>query len=116
MAEIETSHKRRRVERTPSPKLDEDDAYEPYVPVAQRRNAKLAKLAARGGADSERERARKEQQERDEREDALREEETLREKARRERTLLQEAQEVHSKKAAEGMSLSYSVDSLRNPI
>ncbi|EIN07632.1 DEAD-domain-containing protein [Punctularia strigosozonata HHB-11173 SS5] len=102
MAESESTYKRRRIERSPSPTFKlEDDTYEPYVPVAQRRNAKLAKLAARSGLESEREKARREQQEQDEREDALREEERLREKARKERTLLQEAQEVHSKKAAE---------------
>lgn len=103
---VESTTKRRRIERSPSPKykLDDeaDDNYEPYIPVAQRRQAKLTKLTSRG-AGADREQALREQQEQDEREDALREEERLREKARKERTLLQEAQEVHSKKAADGV-------------
>ncbi|GLB35208.1 putative P-loop containing nucleoside triphosphate hydrolase protein [Lyophyllum shimeji] len=99
---MEPSTKRRRFQRSPSPvyKLDgEDDSYDPYIPVAQRRQQKLAKLKS-WGANAE-QRARKEQDEIDEREDAQREEELLREKARKERTLLLEAQEVHMKKAAE---------------
>ncbi|KAJ7590787.1 P-loop containing nucleoside triphosphate hydrolase protein [Mycena floridula] len=99
---METLPKRRRIQRSPSPpvyKLDDD--YEPYVPVAQRRQEKLAKLASRGlAADSERERSRtlKEQKEREDEADA---ESRRKERERRERTLLVEAQEVHSKQAAE---------------
>ncbi|KAF8078202.1 P-loop containing nucleoside triphosphate hydrolase protein [Lyophyllum atratum] len=99
---MEPSSKRRRFQRSPSPayKLDdEDDSYDPYIPVAQRRQEKLAKLTS-WGANAD-QRARKQQEEIDEREDAQREEELRREKARMERTLLMEAQEVHSKKAAE---------------
>ncbi|KAK0446478.1 P-loop containing nucleoside triphosphate hydrolase protein [Desarmillaria tabescens] len=95
--------KRRRVERSPSPayKLDnEDDTYEPYIPVAQRRQAKLAKLTS-WGANSDKERTRRQQREQEEREDEANEEEARREKLRKERTLLMEAQEVHSQKAAE---------------
>ncbi|KAF9475315.1 DEAD-domain-containing protein [Pholiota conissans] len=101
MASSELS--KRRQERSPSPvyKLDDaDDSYEPYIPVAQRRQAKLAKLANLG-MKSEKSTAQQLQQELDEREDAQREEERTRERARKERTLLLEAQEVHSKKAAE---------------
>ncbi|KAF7338572.1 DEAD-box ATP-dependent RNA helicase 35 [Mycena venus] len=97
------SSKRRRVERSPSPtyKLDdEDDSYEPYVSVAQRRQQKLAKLSSLG-ASSEKQRAKKQQEEQEEREDAEKEEERRKERARKERTLLMEAQEVHSRKAAE---------------
>lgn len=95
--------KRRRVERSPLPTFkldDEDDTYEPYIPVAQRRQAKLAKLTS-WGANSDKERTRRQQREQEEREDEANEEEARRETLRKERTLLMEAQEVHSKKAAE---------------
>ncbi|KDQ60557.1 hypothetical protein JAAARDRAFT_31516 [Jaapia argillacea MUCL 33604] len=93
--------KRRRVERPPSPKYSlDDDNYEPYIPVAQRRQARLAKLTS-WGANSDKDNQKKLQQEADEREDEEREEERRREKARKERTLLVEAQEVHSKRAQE---------------
>lgn len=97
------STKRRRA-RSPSPvyKFDDvDDSYEPYIPVAQRRQEKLAKLSTLG-LNSEKDSATKLQEDFDEREDSQREEETRRERARKERTLLLEAQEVHLKKAAEG--------------
>lgn len=73
----------------------------PYVPVAQRRQAKLAKLTS-WGANAAKDKARQQQEEEEEKEDEEREEEKRREKARKERTLLVEAQEVHYKKAAEG--------------
>ena len=73
---------------------DEDGQYEPYVPIAQRREQKLARLVSRRSYGSK---AIKQF----ECEDAEREEERHKEKVRRERTLLVEAQEVHSKKAAE---------------
>ncbi|KAF5330114.1 hypothetical protein D9758_018138 [Tetrapyrgos nigripes] len=98
---MEAPAKRRRVNRSPSPvyKLDdEDESYEPYIPVAQRRQEKLAKLASLGG-NSEKQQARAELEQREE---EVNEEERLREKQRNERTLLMEAQEVHSRKAAEG--------------
>lgn len=101
---MQSAPKRRRLERSPSPvyKLDdEDDSYEPYIPVAKRRELKLAKLTARG-ANAEKDKEKAIQEEIDEREDEEREEERRREKARKERTLLMEAQEVHDKKAAEG--------------
>ncbi|KAF9051136.1 P-loop containing nucleoside triphosphate hydrolase protein [Hymenopellis radicata] len=94
--------KRRRVQRSPSPTYrldDEGDDYQPYIPVAQRRQAKLAKLASLGTA-AEKDRARQ-QREQQEREEEANEEEARRERLRRERTLLMEAQEVHSKKAAQ---------------
>ncbi|KAH9946399.1 P-loop containing nucleoside triphosphate hydrolase protein [Epithele typhae] len=99
----EPAYKRARVKRSPSPvyKLDdEDDSYEPYVPVAQRRQAKLAKLTS-WGANTEKDQAKRLQEELDERDDEEREEERRREKTRKERTLLMEAQEVHDRKAAE---------------
>jgi len=100
---MESSSKRRRIHRSASPtyELDhQDDSYEPYVPVAQRRQEKLAKLSS-WGVNSEKEKAKKQQEELEEREDAEREEERRRENARNERTLLMEAQDVHSKKALE---------------
>ena len=100
-----TQAKRRRTQRSPSPPqytLDDDDSYEPYIPVAQRRQAKLAKLTS-WGASGDKPDAQKQQEQ--EREDEEREEERQREKARKERTLLMEAQEVHDRKAAEGTSL-----------
>ena len=97
------SAKRRRTERSQSPvyNLDEED-YQPYVPVQQRRQDRLAQLTNRRGPESKQERARREREEREEREDEEREEERRREKARKERTLLMEAQDVHSRQAAEG--------------
>ena len=88
---------------SPTYKLDDEDedSYEPYIPVVQRREAQLAKLTSLG-ASSEKDRARKQQEELDERRDEEEEEVRRREKARKERTLLMEAQEVHSKKAEEG--------------
>ncbi|KAI0085390.1 P-loop containing nucleoside triphosphate hydrolase protein [Irpex rosettiformis] len=96
--------KRRRVQRSPTPeyKLDDDDgdSYVPYVPVAQRRQAKLAKLTS-WGANPDKGKASRQEEEQEEKEGEEREEERLREKARKERTLLMEAQEVHDRKAAE---------------
>ncbi|KAH8110840.1 hypothetical protein DFH11DRAFT_1730043 [Phellopilus nigrolimitatus] len=97
----ESLAKRRRLNRSPSPtyKLDEnaDNDYEPYIPVAQRRQAKLAALAYRGFNDR-----KKPESELDAGQiDGDEEEERQREKERKERTLLFEAQEVHQKKAAE---------------
>jgi ATP-dependent RNA helicase DDX41 len=79
-----------------------DDEYEPYVPVAQRRQAKLAKLSAWGSSTS-RDRVREARGAEEEREDEEQEEERRREKVRRGRALLVEAQEVHSKKVSEGV-------------
>jgi ATP-dependent RNA helicase DDX41 len=101
---MESAPKRRRIQRSKSPvyKLDDDDdSYEPYIPVAQRREAKLAKLNS-WGTNAEKERAKKQLEEMEERRDEEEEEVKRREKARKERTLLMEAQEVHSKKADEG--------------
>jgi ATP-dependent RNA helicase DDX41 len=107
----DSTQKRRRIQRSPSPpvyKLDDgDDAYEPYVPVAQRRQAKLAKLSALSSTSDAREKAKNQLEELLEKEDAEREEERRREGARKERTLLVEAQEVHSRKAAEGARLAF---------
>ena len=104
---MEPSHKRRRLlQRSPSPQYrlddEENDEYEPYVPVAQRRQEKLAKLSSwvktsdkHGPASTSEDRTDQLQDED--------EEEIRREKLRKDRTLLAEAQEVHLKKAAEGM-------------
>ncbi|KAG8944874.1 DEAD-box ATP-dependent RNA helicase 35 [Tulasnella sp. 424] len=94
------SPKRRRVEEEQD-KMDEDDEnYVPYVPVAKRKQALVSKLTERKN-ETPAQRAKREQEEREEAEDAEKEEERLREKARKERTLLEEAQDVHKRKAEE---------------
>jgi hypothetical protein len=86
--------------QSPTYKLDSDDeSYVPYIPVAQRRQEKLAKLST-WGVHPQKDRVKKNSEARTE--DAEREEENRRELVRKERTLLMEAQEVHSKKAVEG--------------
>nr|GAT58030.1 DEAD-box protein abstrakt [Mycena chlorophos] len=93
-----SSTTRKRVARSPSPtyKLDDEEDYQPFVSVAQRRKEKLAKFTSWAGPS-----AKRRQQEQQEIEDAEKEQEREREQARRERTLLVEAQEVLSRKAAE---------------
>ena len=103
---MEPSHKRRRLfHRSPSPqyKLDdeENDEYEPYVPVAQRRQEKLAKFSSWAKTSDKRGPASASEDRTDQLQDED-EEEIRREKLRKDRTLLTEAQEVHLKKAAEG--------------
>jgi ATP-dependent RNA helicase DDX41 len=103
----ESDRKRRRIQRSSSPTYnldDQEEGDEPYVPVSQRREQKLAKLSS-WGVSAHKARAKKLQDEQDELDDAQREEERQREKYRKERTLLMEAQEVHIKKAAEGVFL-----------
>lgn len=103
----ESATKRRKInDRPPSPvyRLDdeENDDYVPYVPVAQRRQQKLAALSSHLTSDSARQRARSHDSpaaEEDEDEVEVR----RRDKERRERTLLTEAQEVHRRQAADGM-------------
>ncbi|TFY82145.1 hypothetical protein EWM64_g1873 [Hericium alpestre] len=97
---LEQPTTRRRRERSPSPVYNlNDEDYEPYIPVAQRRHAKLAKLQSRGTtADVA---SARQSQEKDERDEEEREEERRREKTRKEQTLLMQAQEVHLKKATE---------------
>jgi len=107
--------KRRRNERSPSPayKLGGNDDYEPYIPISQRRREKLAKYSSLG-VNAQRQKIKRLQEERDEREDILKEEEHLREKTRKERTLLIEAQEVQRRKATEGLSRRDSLWRLSN--
>ncbi|KAH9977229.1 DEAD-box protein abstrakt [Lactifluus volemus] len=94
--------KRRRVQSTPSPeyRLDDEGDYEPYIPVAQRRQARLARLSAWGSSAGP-DRVEEARRVQEEREDEEQEEERRRERVRRGRALLVEAQEVHSKKASE---------------
>ncbi|KAI9508469.1 P-loop containing nucleoside triphosphate hydrolase protein [Russula earlei] len=82
------------------PRVQHDDDYEPYIPVAQRRQTKLAKLSAWGSSNG-RDNAKEARAMEEEQEDEEQEEERRREKVRRGRALLVEAQEVHSKKASE---------------
>ncbi|KAF7295193.1 DEAD-box ATP-dependent RNA helicase 35 [Mycena indigotica] len=96
---MSSSSKRRRVERSPTPTYNLDDDYEPYIPVAQRRKEKLAKLTSWTGPTTQT--TVNKRQELEDNEDVEREEERMREIERRERTLLVEAQEVLSRKAAE---------------
>jgi ATP-dependent RNA helicase DDX41 len=106
MSDHKPTIKRRRVQRSASPQLriESDDNYEPYIPVSQRRQAKLAKLSA-WGSSTTRDDAKEARRVEEEREDEEQEEERRREKVRRGRALLVEAQEVHSKKASEGVWL-----------
>ncbi|KAG8927678.1 DEAD-box ATP-dependent RNA helicase 35 [Tulasnella sp. 419] len=94
--------KRRRLSDDEKEVMDDDDLedYVPYVPVAQRKQAQLAKLVHRQG-ETKAQQALRERLEKEEAEDAEREEERRKEKARKERTLLEEAQEVHKRKAQE---------------
>lgn len=83
----------------------DDDSYEPYIPVAQRKQAKLAALASLGLDErrllsASQSRAKSTDRQEYEEDDS---EEVTKEKARLERTLLVEAQDVHRKKATEGM-------------
>lgn len=102
---MEPSYKRRRLQRSPSPqyKLDdeENDDYEPYVPIVQRRQEKLAKLSSWAKSPDKRGLTYAPEDRSDQLQDED-EEEIRREKSRKDRTLLAEAQEVHLKKAAEG--------------
>ena len=83
----------------PTYTLDDDDDYKPYVPIAQRKQAKLNSILKRGaiGGDSRDSQKSTPQPELDEDD-----EDVKKEQARRERALLLEAQAVHQKKAAEG--------------
>ena len=81
---------------------EEDDNYVPYVPVKQRKQQRLEQLASRGGAEGNRQEERPKKEEKEEKEDEELEEVKRREKVRKERTLLLEAQEVKAKKALEG--------------
>ncbi|KAG8855168.1 DEAD-box ATP-dependent RNA helicase 35 [Tulasnella sp. 330] len=94
------SPKRRRVDGPAPNDEEEEEDYVPYVPVAQRRQALVAKLTTHT-AETAAQKAKREREEREEAEDAEKEEEKRREKARKERTLLEEAQEVHKRKAEE---------------
>ncbi|KLO17940.1 DEAD-domain-containing protein [Schizopora paradoxa] len=99
----ESATKRRRLDnRSPSPvyKLDdeENDDYVPYVPVAQRRQQKLAALSSHLTSDKHRARSHESPAVEENEDDA---EVRRRDKERKERTLLMEAQEVHRKQAVE---------------
>jgi ATP-dependent RNA helicase DDX41 len=102
---------RRRTHNTEEYILEDDDAdYEPYIPLAQRREAKLARLAQLSARADSNLSLHDEQASREEQEDVEREEERERDRLRREKTLLVEAQEVHSRRAA-ASTLIPSVDS-----
>ena len=94
------STKRRRIDAPPSPKYDlnDNDDYVPYVPVAQRRQAKLAAVSRSSAV----QRKTIQDLEPEDQPSPDDEAERQRERERKERTLLMEAQEVHRMKAAEG--------------
>jgi ATP-dependent RNA helicase DDX41 len=102
------SKRRHLEEQTDEPvyKLDDEDGnYVPYVPVKQRRQERLQQLASRGGGEGSGQEERPKKQDLEEKEDEELEEINRREKARKERTLLFEAQEVKAKRALEGQYL-----------
>lgn len=84
------------------PQEDEQDDYKPYVPLSQRRAQLLSTITnkSKGQREKATKTAEEEEAEREaERIAALEAEERRREKARRERTLLEEAQEVKRRQA-----------------
>ncbi|KIY51152.1 P-loop containing nucleoside triphosphate hydrolase protein [Fistulina hepatica ATCC 64428] len=94
---MESPPDRRPVQRSLSPAYsldDEEEDYEPYIPIAQRRQQKLAKLTSWGSRDKS-----TVTQKEDVKDDEQDEEEKLRERDRKKRTLLFEAQQVHQQKA-----------------
>jgi ATP-dependent RNA helicase DDX41 len=76
----------------PELKLDDDDDYEPYVPVHKRQQQRFSRFMARQAS------GLKQTEEADE---EARREEARRERVRRESTLLLEAQKVHERRAVE---------------
>ena len=98
---MESRVRRSRIEQTNVDEYNmDDDDYEPYIPIAQRKQAKFNALVSSSRPSQSSRRAQLEAAE--ENEEELEEEERQRENARIERTLLMEAQEVHERKAAEG--------------
>ncbi|GAA5998748.1 uncharacterized protein JCM10292_007204 [Rhodotorula paludigena] len=98
-----TQYTKRR--RTPSPEPADpyafDDDAPVYVPLKQRRNQLVAKLAAKGGGATAAAEKRKHEEEEDERRERERLEDDARRKKREQQTLLMEAQEVKRLKAIE---------------
>ncbi len=94
MPDPEPTIRRLRVQRSPSPqyRIESGDDYEPYIRSSTARDD-----------------AREVRRVEEEREDEEQEEERRREKVRRGRALLVEAQEVHSKKASEGVWLLHCI-------
>lgn len=95
-APVFVSHRHRQKQAEPEEEEADDSAYTPYVPLAQRREARFQQLASRGGKEAQ----------------TLLDSEALRleaeaelarkrDKQRRERTLLDNAQEVKRRKAEE---------------
>lgn len=99
--------------REPEPeyRLDGDDEdYVPYVPVQQRRQQKLAKfVSSTSSAGTKR---KLEEATAQDEQDVVDEEEARRERVRKERTLLVEAQEVHQRKAIQGACALSGLDDL----
>ncbi|KAK4688501.1 ATP-dependent RNA helicase DDX41, partial [Tremellales sp. Uapishka_1] len=101
-----TSRRRR------SPPPDENDLelpadYKPYVPVAKRRAQLLSQLGTKHAAKKIKPPEQLEKEIEEEQKEQLEEEDRLKEKVRRERTLLQEAQEVKRRRAVEDAQKSH---------
>lgn len=112
-----TQYTKRR--RTPSPEPADpyalDDDAPVYVPLKQRRNQLVAKLAAKGGGATAAAEKRKHEEEEDERRERERLEDDARRKKREQQTLLMEAQEVKRLKAIEGAHPLHTLGRGRSP-
>ncbi|ELU44676.1 DEAD-box protein abstrakt [Rhizoctonia solani AG-1 IA] len=102
-----TSYSKRGRSRSRSPPADDPydiGDYVPYVPVAKRREERVKRLEQLASTDETeaRRRQREEAKRREEEADEERKADEAREEARRQRTLLDRAQEVKKKKAEEG--------------
>ena len=93
-------------QRSASPSDDIPLNYKPYVPVAKRRAQLISHLGSKHIAKKVKTTEQVEQDVAEERDDFEEDEERQREKARRERTLLQAAQEVKELKALEDAAKS----------
>jgi hypothetical protein len=104
-----TSYSKRVRSRSRSPQAEDlydVGDYVPYVPVAKRRQERVKRLEQLASTDEAeaRRRQREEAKRREEEADEERQADEAREEARRQRTLLDRAQEVKQKKAEEGKS------------
>lgn len=105
-----SSYSKRRRSRSKSPQPEDPydvGDYVPYVPVAKKREERLKKLEQLASTDESeaRRRQREEAKRLEEEADEERQADEAREEARRQRTLLDRAQEVKQRKAEEGMYL-----------
>lgn len=96
--------------RSPTPEAQDafelPEDYKPYVPVAKRRAQMLSQLGAKHSAKKVKTQEELEKEMEEELKEQAEDEARAREKARRERTLLQAAQEVKEQRALEGVCCS----------